>query len=35
MAFPLTLSGPSMRGVFRPIGDVIAFFSVVGVLGIR
>src|SRR5438309_9360796 len=33
MAAPLTLSGPSTRGVLRPIGDVVGVSSVVGMFG--
>src|ERR1700730_1358918 len=32
-AVPLTLNGPSMRGVLRPIGDVVGASCVVGMFG--
>ena len=31
IAVPLTLEGPSMRGVCRPIGDVVAVSVIVGI----
>ena len=35
IAVPLTLNGPSMRGVCRPIGDVVAVSVIVGIYNIR
>src|SRR5882724_820391 len=32
IAVPLTLNGPSIRGVCRPIGDVVAVSVIVGIL---
>jgi hypothetical protein len=34
-AASLTLNGPSMRGVCRPIGDVVAVWVIVGIYNIR